>query len=93
MLRLVAYLLIAVVLISVLRMVIGVVTKAAAGLFSSPRSPGRSATASGVRTGGELKRDPVCGTFVPVETAVKKTIGGELVYFCSETCRDKHRPA
>ncbi len=93
MLRLIAYLLISVVLISILRMVIGVVAKAVAGLFSPLRSPGRSTAASGVRTGGELKRDPVCGTFIPVETAVKKTVGGELVYFCSEACRDKHRPA
>jgi YHS domain-containing protein len=93
MLRLVAYLLISVVLISILRMVIGVVTKAAAGFFSPPKRAGSSAAASGVRAGGELKRDPVCGTFIPVENAVKKTVGDEVVYFCSEACRDKHRPA
>ena len=93
MLRLIAYLLISVVLISILRMVIGVVTKAAGGLFSPPKRAGSSATASGVRAGGELKRDPVCGTFIPVENAIKKTAGGEVLYFCSEACRDKHRPA
>jgi YHS domain-containing protein len=93
MLRLISYLLISVVLISILRMVIGVVTKAAAGFFSpSKPPPGSSAVASEVRAGGELKRDPVCGTFIPVENAVRKTAGGEVVYFCSEACRDKHRP-
>jgi uncharacterized protein len=93
MLRLISYLLISVVLISILRMVIGVVTKAAAGFFSQPKPGSASAAASNVRAGGELKRDPVCGTFVPVENSVRKTAGGEVVYFCSEACRDKHRPA
>ena len=93
MLRLIAYLLISVVLISILRMVIGVVTKAVAAFFSPPRPADSSAATSGVRAGGELKRDPVCGTFIPVENAVKQTVGGEVVYFCSEACRDKHRPA
>ena len=93
MLRLIAYLLISVVLITILRMVIGVVTKAAAAFFTTPKPAGSSAATSGVRAGGELKRDPVCGTFIPVENAITKTTGGEVVYFCSKACRDKHRPA
>ena len=93
MLRLIAYLLISVVLITVLRMVIGVVTKMTAGFFSAPKSSQPARTGSGVHAGGELKRDPVCGTFVPIESAVSKTVGGEAVYFCSQACRDKHRPA
>lgn len=47
----------------------------------------------GAPTGGELKQDPVCGTFVPVSTSVKKTVNGELVHFCSVTCRDKFKVA
>ncbi len=39
---------------------------------------------------GELKKDPVCGTFVAVSTSVKKTVHGEVVHFCSEACRDKY---
>ena len=42
------------------------------------------------RLGGELVRDPVCGTFVAVSTPFKKTIGGETLHFCSAACRDKH---
>jgi YHS domain-containing protein len=93
MLRIIAYLLTAVVLISILRSVIGVIAKAAAGLFSPSKPPAPAGSASGSRAGGELKRDPVCGTFVPAANAVKKTIGGEVVFFCSDACRDKHRPA
>ncbi len=93
MLRLLAYLLIAVVLITVLRMVIGVVTKMAAGFFS-PSKPARSSGApAGVQTVGELKRDPVCGTYVLAENAVTRTVGGNTFYFCSEACRDKYTPA
>ena len=40
---------------------------------------------------GELKQDPVCGTFVPTTSSVRKTVNGELVYFCSAACRDKYR--
>ena len=39
---------------------------------------------------GELKRDPVCGTYVSTATSVKKMVDGEVVYFCSEACRAKH---
>jgi uncharacterized protein len=43
--------------------------------------------------GGELKQDPVCGTFVPTATSVKKTVNGELVHFCSAACRDRFKVA
>ena len=43
--------------------------------------------------GGELKQDPVCGTFVPVATSVKKNVNGELMHFCSVACRDKFKVA
>jgi YHS domain-containing protein len=54
---------------------------------STPPHPARGAV------GGELKQDPVCGTFVPTATSVKKTINGELVHFCSVACRDKFKVA
>jgi YHS domain-containing protein len=43
--------------------------------------------------GGELKQDPVCGTFVSTSTSVTKTVNGEPVYFCSAACRDKFKVA
>jgi YHS domain-containing protein len=55
-------------------------------------SPGQSRKqASGARAGGELKKDPVCGTFVSPETAVTRTVGGKVVHFCSESCSDRYR--
>ena len=40
---------------------------------------------------GELKKDPVCGTFVSTSTALQKSSRGETYYFCSQECRDKFR--
>jgi YHS domain-containing protein len=93
MLRLIAYLLISVVLISILRMVIGIAAKAFSGYFSSPAQRQATRASAGAQTGGELKRDPVCGTYILPSAAVTKTVGGEVVYFCSPSCRDKHSAA
>ncbi len=70
---------------------------AVAGLvsrFVNPQ-PGRPTPSQAARApmGGELKQDPVCGTFVPIATSVKQTVNGELVHFCSVACRDKFKVA
>jgi YHS domain-containing protein len=54
------------------------------------RPPGPAPT---IHTSGELKKDPVCGTFVSVDASVTKRVNGELVHFCSPACRDKYRAA
>jgi uncharacterized protein len=42
--------------------------------------------------GVQMVRDPVCGTFLPPETAVSLAErGGAVRYFCSEKCRDAYR--
>lgn len=40
---------------------------------------------------GAVKKDPVCGTHVDVELAVREQAGGETLYFCSENCRETYR--
>ena len=40
---------------------------------------------------GELKKDPVCGTFISTTTAFQKAVRGETYYFCSTECRDKFK--
>jgi YHS domain-containing protein len=39
---------------------------------------------------GELHKDPVCGTYVAESSAVKRQVGRETFYYCSENCREKH---
>jgi YHS domain-containing protein len=56
-----------------------------AGVATRPPSAPRE------QSGGELKKDPVCGTFVAVASSIKTTVNGEIVYFCSTECRDKYR--
>jgi YHS domain-containing protein len=60
-------------------------------LFSSSRS-GKVATrpASSPPATGELKKDPVCGTYVSASASLSRTVNGETLYFCSPECRDKY---
>ncbi len=43
-----------------------------------------------VPASGELKRDPVCGTYVSAVAGLHEQVGREMVYFCSEECREKY---
>ncbi len=86
MIRTLIYLLAAVLVITFLRAVIGLVGKAVAQLFEPEAGKGqRSARRQ------ELKQDPVCGIYVSSETKVRKAVGGKEYYFCSEACRDKFK--
>jgi YHS domain-containing protein len=65
-------------------------------IFGGARPPVASNSrraAPTVQTGGELKRDPVCGTYVSVDASVIKRVRGETLHFCSPGCRDKYRAA
>lgn len=90
MLRAVAYLIASVLVISVVRSIIGIVLKGFADLFKPAESPAKKPS---VPAGGELKKDPVCGTFISTATSLQKRIGGETYYFCSADCRDKFKSA
>jgi YHS domain-containing protein len=93
MIRTVVFLLIGIFLITVVRMLAGVVLKGFADAMKGSSSPGVPGAAQprppDPPVTGELKRDPVCGTFVPISTQFQKTVGGETKYFCSAECRDK----
>jgi YHS domain-containing protein len=45
------------------------------------------------RQGGQLVRDPHCGTYIPVSSSVHLVSGRDTLYFCSTTCRDAYRKA
>jgi YHS domain-containing protein len=91
MFRVVLYLLLAVVLISMLRGVAGIIGKLLGDFVGGPSSSKQQARRPSVPAGGELKKDPVCGTFISTATAIQKRVGGEVYYFCSPECRDKFR--
>ena len=89
MFRVILYLLLTVVLISMPRGVVGVIGKLFGDFVGAPQAP--QARRPSVPSGGELKKDPVCGTFISTATALQKKSGGEVYYFCSAECRDKFR--
>ena len=93
MFRLLFRFLILLIVIALVRYLFAAVSRAISQTFN-PKTPPRAASAPAPDNfGGELKKDPVCGTYVSTQTSVKKTINGELVHFCSIDCRDKFKVA
>ncbi len=89
MIRALLYSLIGLLALAFMRMAMGVIMKGAGDLFNSP--PEESAGATNMPpAGGELKRDPVCGTYVPATTKFTAQASGHAYYYCSKDCRDKH---
>jgi YHS domain-containing protein len=73
-----------------IRQVFSIIMRAFSQMTSvSPGSP----SAPQPQSGGELKKDPVCGTFVAVASSIKSNVDGQVIHFCSTACRDKYRVA
>lgn len=96
MFRFVIILLTSILLITVLRSVIGLIMRGFAELMKGESDKATAAASAPKRpevpVGGELKKDPVCGTFVSTSTQFRRTVAGQPVYFCSVECRDKFTP-
>jgi len=92
MIRAVLYIFISLLLITFVRMVMGMILRTMKEMMSPAAAPhpGVRDQPPSTPITGELKRDPVCGTFVPVNTSFRKTINGESFCFCSADCRDKY---
>lgn len=84
--RLIFYVVVGVIILTLLRSVLEAVGKAFSSGASSPSPVSGSPRGQAPQS---LKKDPVCGTFVSTETAMQKTKGGETYYFCSAECKDK----
>jgi YHS domain-containing protein len=83
---------------AVARSVIAAVGRMFLGGLQSPPPPSGQARQTSAReavmqSAGELRKDPVCGTFVPIATSLKRVVNGEAVYFCSPDCRDRYNPS
>jgi YHS domain-containing protein len=89
MFRALFYLVLFTVVISVIKSVIGIITNAVNPNQNPPNAGPKGPRPSSTPVAGELRKDPVCGTFVATATALQKKSGGEVYYFCSTGCRDK----
>jgi YHS domain-containing protein len=92
MFRIIFELLLTVVVLTVLKSIVGIVLRG----FAQAMKPGSGAPGAPPRPAGqvpltgELKKDPVCGTYIAAATSLKEKVGGQILYFCSTECRDKY---
>ena len=56
-----------------------------ASAHSVPHAPGE------IRSAGELRKDPVCRTYISIPSPWAKLVKGETVYFCSKECKERFR--
>ena len=62
-------------------------------LFPPRRKPVAANRRPLERLGGELVRDPNCGTYVAKEKAIAAGSSADPMYFCSAACRDAYAAA
>ena len=77
------YLFLFLLLRSIIRVFVGGYRKAGGVGQNSRQAPGGSSA-------GELKKSPVCGTYVSPVAGFTRTVKGQVFYFCSKDCRDKY---
>ena len=70
-----------------LRSLLAPLVNAVVALLAPSPSPPSQVSA---KPSSELKKDPVCGTFVAPELAVVEKLKGQTVHFCSKKCRDEY---
>ena len=91
MFRLLTYMLLAVFLITVVRSMLGIILRGFSEMLrSNVASKAAPKPRPTVPLTGELKKDPVCGTYTAAATSIQQTVQGETFYFCSAQCRDKY---
>ncbi len=77
--------------ISAIRSVIVYISRLWTGMQhrTTLRPPRQTAQQAGQASPTMLQQDPVCGTYVAVDTSLKRIMGGRVYHFCSEACRDR----
>lgn len=58
---------------------------------SNFENPGPSRSRGSTVKQGTMERDPVCGTYVDTDSALRRTFRGEAKYFCSSECLEKFK--
>ena len=95
MFRAIFELLLTILVVTVLKSIVGIVMRGMSSAMSDTMkrpgaAPGRPRNSQEIPVTGELKKDPVCGTYIAAATSIKKTVAGQTIHFCSEDCRDKY---
>jgi YHS domain-containing protein len=75
----------------IVRSVLKAIARTFSQVMNGPPQGEAHRAAGPVPAGGELKKDPVCGTYVSESSSITRKFGRELVHFCSPECRDKYQ--
>ena len=73
------------------RSVITGVTRFFRGMSTPATTPPAPSAPGELRSAGELRKDPVCQTYISIPSPYAKLVKGETVYFCSPECKDKFK--
>lgn len=90
MIRAVLWMMAAIVGITLLRAVIGILSRFLSSAFSEDAGAA-NVTSRKPPAVGTLHKDPVCGIYVPESVSVKLKSGGDIVHFCSDECLRKYQ--
>lgn len=58
------------------------------GMIAGPRE--RPGEGDSDPRGAVMTKDPACGTYFLKSQGVSARVGGEVLYFCSEECKDRY---
>jgi len=83
----VARLILFLIAISVIRSVVGYVQRLFGAARQAQPMPRPQNAAGGATV---LQQDPVCGTYVAVDSSLKRIVDGRVIHFCSAECRDRY---
>jgi YHS domain-containing protein len=75
----------------VARSVIAGVVRAFRGAAEDPVPQPAQNQPGELRSAGELRKDPVCETYISVPSPWAKLSKGKMVYFCSKECQDRFK--
>jgi len=76
--------------ISVIRSAVSYVQRLWQGTQQPPRSVRGANESSRGSSATVLQQDPVCGTYIGVDSSLKRIVGGRVIHFCSAECRDRY---
>jgi YHS domain-containing protein len=76
---------------SVVRFLQGLGGGAAQTRWRMNRNAAAQTTGSRTAQPAMLQQDPVCGTYVAIDSSLKRVVNGKVLHFCSDDCRDKYR--
>ena len=88
MLRALIYTLIGLLAFSFIRNVLSMISRGMAEAMRGEAQPNQPTPPKG-DFGGDLVKDPVCGTFVSTKSPFSKTSDGKTHHFCSQECLNR----